>query len=62
MLLAGCGLGKSLEVNEKGLCDGLAPKVDRLNDALLIDGGNQTILAGEDVIAGFDAGCYGPVD
>ncbi len=62
MLLTGCGLGKNLGVNEKGLCDGLSPKIDRLNDALLIDGGQQTILAGEDVIIGFDAGCYGPVD
>jgi hypothetical protein len=61
MLLTGCGLGKNLGVNEKGLCDGLAPKIDSLNDALLIDGGQQTILAGEDVITGYDAGCYGTV-
>lgn len=61
MLLTGCGLGRNLGVNEKGLCDGLSPKIDRLNDALLIDGGEQTILAGDDLILGFDAGCYGTV-
>jgi hypothetical protein len=48
-------------LSEKGLCHGLSPKVDRLNDALLVDGGPQTILAGEDLITGYDAGCYGTV-
>ncbi len=62
MLLTGCALGNENVVNEKGLCDGLFPKVNRLNDALLIDGGQQTILAGEEVITGFDAGCYGTMD
>jgi len=49
-------------MSDRGLCDGLSPKIDKLNDALLIDGGPQTILAGEDVITGYDAGCYGTVD
>jgi hypothetical protein len=62
MLLTGCALGNENVVSEKGLCDGLLPKVNRLNDALLIDGGQQTILAGEEVITGFDAGCYGTMD
>jgi hypothetical protein len=61
MLLTGCGLGNKNVVNDRGLCDGLTPKVDRLNDALLVDGGPQSILAGEEVITGFDAGCYGTV-
>jgi hypothetical protein len=49
-------------MSDKGLCDGLSPKIDKLNDVLLIDGGPQTILAGEDLITGYDAGCYGTVD
>jgi len=62
MPLAACGLGKnSAIVNEQGLCDGLSPKIDNLNDALLEDGGPKTILAGDEVIRGFDAGCHGPM-
>ena len=59
MLLTGCGLDKNNAISENGLCDGLEPKIDNLNDALLIDGGPESIVAGEDVISGFDAGCYG---
>jgi hypothetical protein len=59
MLLTGCDFVNRNAVNDRGLCDGLSPKIDRLNDALLVDGGPQTILAGEDVITGYDAGCYG---
>ena len=61
MLLTGCGLDKNNAISDRGLCDGLAPKVDSLNDALLVDGGPRSIIAGEDVISGFDAGCYGRV-
>jgi hypothetical protein len=59
MLLTGCDFVNKSAMSDKGLCDGLSPKIDRLNDALLIDGGPQTIVAGEDVISGYDAGCYG---
>ncbi len=62
MLLTGCGLDNKNAMSDKGLCDGLSPKIDKLNDVLLIDGGPQTILAGEDLITGYDAGCYGTVD
>jgi hypothetical protein len=62
MLLTACGRGSlDVMINERGLCDGLAPKVDNLNDALLVDGGPKTIAAGDEVITGFDAGCYGSV-
>jgi len=61
LLLTGCGLGNKTVVNDRGLCDGLSPKIDNLNDALLIDGGARTIVAGEALITGFDAGCYGTV-
>lgn len=59
MLLTGCSVGNKTAINDKGICDGLAPRIDSLNDALLIDGGPRTIVAGENVISGFDAGCYG---
>jgi hypothetical protein len=62
MLLSGCLNGSLNGINDKGLCDGLSPKVDKLNDSLIIDGGPQTILAGDDLIRGFDAGCYGTLD
>jgi len=62
LLLTACGQGSLHETNKAALCDGLSPKIDKLNDALLIDGGKATIIAGDDVIRGFDAGCYGTVD
>ena len=44
-------------VNQNELCRSLAPRADALADALLIDGGEQSVVAGEYFIAGFDAGC-----
>jgi hypothetical protein len=64
LLVSACSKGNFVDrkVSEEGLCDGLSPKMDKLNDALLIDGGPVTTVAGEEAIAGFDAGCYGTVD
>lgn len=39
------------------ICDGLAGPIDELNAALLEDGGPRSLVAGDRVIAGFDAGC-----
>jgi hypothetical protein len=62
MLLTACARDNLKEItNERGLCDGLASKIDELNDSLLIDGGPLTVVAGEKVISGFDAGCHGTV-
>ncbi len=50
-------------VSEEGLCDGLLEPINELNDALLVDAGPQSIVAGEKVITGYDAGCpVGKVD
>ena len=63
LLLTSCGLvNKTVLINDKGICDGLSPKINNLNDALLIDGGPYSTVAGAEVITGFDAGCYGTVD
>lgn len=59
--LSACGIvngnGYKSKVSDAGLCDGLEKPVDDLNDALLKDGGPQSIVAGDAVIAGYDAGC-----
>jgi hypothetical protein len=62
LLLSGCDYANKIVASERGLCDGLAPKVDNLNDALLLDGGPKSLLAGDELIRGFDSGCYGTMD
>jgi hypothetical protein len=57
LLVSGCATGKLNERSDEGLCDGLAKPIDQLNDALLEDGGPKSLVAGENVIAGFDGGC-----
>jgi hypothetical protein len=62
LLLSACEQGKPLVkispvVTERGVCDGLSPLIDNLNDALLVDGGPVSVVAGEKLISGFDAGC-----
>jgi hypothetical protein len=57
--LSACGSVRldELKVSDQGLCDGLSAPIDELNDALLVDGGPATIVAGEKVISGYDGGC-----
>ena len=62
LLLSGCGNGKLKELLHKSatdsaLCSGLAKPIDDLTDALLVDGGPRSVVAGEVVITGFDSGC-----
>lgn len=59
LLVTGCDSVKKLVVSDRGLCDGLERPIDKLNNALLIDGGPQSIVAGDEVISGYDAGCNG---
>lgn len=44
-------------ISDSAVCDGLAPLVDRHADALLKDGGDQSVTTGARLVAGFDAAC-----
>ena len=46
-------------VSQSELCQSLSPRVDAHAEALLVDGGDQSVITGEYLIAGFDAGCGG---
>ena len=41
------------------LCEGTVAERDELTVALLTDGGDQSVVAGERLIARLDAGCRG---
>lgn len=51
-LLSGCAA-----TSDRGLCDGLAPLANAHASALLADGGDQSVVTGERLLAGLDAGC-----
>ena len=55
--MLGCSKDKLLEINDRGVCDGLSEPMDQLNDALIEDGGPKSLVAGDSVISGFDAAC-----
>ena len=55
LLLTGCGQGK---VNDSAICSGLDPLVNSHADALIVDGGPKSLVTGERLITGFDAGCH----
>jgi hypothetical protein len=59
LLVSGCSNGKLsvLANHDSAVCDGLLQPINQLNDALLIDGGNETLIAGDRVIVAYDAGC-----
>lgn len=57
LLVAGCSNAKL--ISDSALCNGLEPLVNKHVDALLIDGGPQSIVSGERLVAGYDAGCKG---
>lgn len=54
LLLAGCA---NVNTNDSAICAGLDPLVNAHADALIIDGGTQSILTGDRLISGYDAGC-----
>lgn len=39
------------------VCDGLRPAVDAHAEALLIDGGDRSVVTGQGLIARYDAAC-----
>ena len=57
MLLALLFVSGCLGSEEAGVCDGLAPLVRDHNEALLQDGGDASVVTGERLLAGIDAGC-----
>lgn len=52
MLASGCA-----SVNQIAICDGTRQERDALADALLLDGGDVSLVAGQALIAKIDAGC-----
>lgn len=54
--MSGCS-GVNRTVSEPALCKGLLPLADDHNDALLIDGGPESIVTGARLISGLDSGC-----
>lgn len=58
LLVSGCSEDQlKLQTSSNAMCDTLAEPIDTLVAALLVDGGDQSIIAGDRLVAGFDAGC-----
>lgn len=55
--ISGCGNKEKTLVNEKAVCVGLTPYVDRHASALLEDGGPKTVVTGSQLIYAIDLGC-----
>jgi hypothetical protein len=55
LLAAGCVSGTT--TSGDALCDGTRQYRADLTEALLIDGGDQSVTAGQRLIAAIDAGC-----
>ena len=56
LTLAGLATGCA-PASQVALCEGTAADRDALADALLEDGGDTSVVAGERLIARLDAGC-----
>ena len=56
-LLVTLSLTGCLAASPDGICDGLSPLVDAHAAALVADGGDQSVVTGNRLIAGFDAAC-----
>jgi len=54
LLLTGCA---SVKTSDSALCAGLDPLINAHADALIIDGGPQSLITGDKLITGYDAGC-----
>ena len=54
LLLTGCA---NVSKSDSALCAGLDPLVNSHADALIIDGGPQSLITGDQLIIGYDAGC-----
>ena len=56
LLVASCSTVKLID-SDSAICDGLDPLVNTHVDALLVDGGPKSLITGERLVSGFDAGC-----
>jgi len=54
LLLQGCA---TVSTNDSAICAGLDPLVNAHADALIIDGGPQSVITGDKLVTGYDAGC-----
>ena len=52
--LGGCA---AVPVGDRGLCDGLRPLAEDHAEALIADGGDDSVVTGARLIAGLRAGC-----
>jgi hypothetical protein len=52
--LQGCA---NVKTNDSAICAGLDPLVNAHVDALIIDGGPQSLITGDRLVTGYDAGC-----
>jgi len=55
MLLTGCV--KGTRISQTALCEGLDPLAVAHSEALVIDGGPQSVVTGARLIRAFDSGC-----
>lgn len=55
-LVISCGPAVTV-TSEAGACDALARLVDAHAEALLVDGGDTSVMTGADLIAAYDAVC-----
>lgn len=54
LLLQGCA---NVSTSDSAICAGLDPLINAHADALIIDGGPQSLITGDKLITGYDAGC-----
>jgi hypothetical protein len=48
-----------VQPSDSAICDGLAGDIDRLAAALVVDGGDKSVVTGQHLVAKFDAACAG---
>lgn len=60
LLLSSCGIVGKIKINDRGVCDGLSPFIDRHQEALLVDAGDASITSGASLIAAYDMACRDP--
>lgn len=56
LLAAGC---VSAPPSSSAICDGLTPYIDKHAAALVRDGGDESVVTGQNLVAKFDAACAG---
>lgn len=57
LLVAGCT--NAPPPSNRAICDGLTPWIDKHAAALVVDGGDKSVVTGQNLVAKFDAACAG---